>query len=397
MKKYPILYIFLVLLFFFSSGCAVQSDKPITGGSITGVTLNETGAGKNENFLIQVDSDQEQVGLDFWGSMTEGEVTVQVLNKTTQEMVFEKSASGNVSTFNEVISLPKGDYRLLVVWTGPVKATYNLEWQPGKVEIPEITPLVLIPGSGMVLAGLIFLLYGIRKGGWKYALWGGAFWAGTVAIKFLLAMGINKPIYDFVTAKIIGFPGTITYSIYIGILTGITEVLITWLVLRKNKLGQARWPQILSFGLGFGATEAILLGSVNLIGMISSLVMTNQMPVATLRLVAQANNLIYDLAPIVERIFTIGVHLGCSVLIFYAIQRKEMRWFWYSFALKSGIDAVAGYAQLSGQLGSIGFLWCIEVAVIVFGLVGFWVGNKLKPKFLNMEQTQDAVVDQLII
>lgn len=385
MKKYLSFLFLLASLSICLSGCAAQPEVPFQGGSITGVTISETSPGKNANFVISVTEAQKEIGLDFWSALTEGEVVIQVQNKATQEIVFEDTASASATHFNTVLTLPNGEYDLLVVWPGPVTGTYNLEWQPGEIKAPKLSPIILLSGIGMLLVGLAFLIYGIRQGGLKLAVLGGVFWLGTVIVKFMIAALLNPPIYQFLTEKIPGLPGTVIFSIYVGLLTGITEILITWLILSKTKLGQKVWKEILSFSLGFGATEAILLGALSLVSMMSALVMTDQIPVAQLRSIAVANNFLYSLAPILERFFTIGVHLGCNVLIFYSIQKKEMRWFWYSFALKSGIDAIAGYAQMSGQLQSTGFIWTIEAFVILFGLVGFWSARFLKPKIQAQE------------
>jgi uncharacterized membrane protein YhfC len=385
MKKYLSFLLLLATLSLCLSGCTSQPETPFQGGSITGVTLNEMSPGQNANFVISVSEAQKEIGLDFWSTLTKGEVIIQVQNKATQEIVFNETASAPAAKFNTVISLPTGEYDLLVVWQGPVAGTYNLEWQPGKIIVPELSPIILMPGIGMLLVGLAFLIYGIRKGGSKLAILGGAFWMGTVIVKFMIAAGFSSPIYQVLTTNLPGLPGTVIFSIYVGLLTGITEILITWLILSKTKLGQKVWKEILSFSLGFGATEAVLLGALSLVSMISALVMTDQIPVSQLRSFAIANNFLYDLAPILERFFTIGVHLGCNVLIFYSIQKKEIRWFWYSFALKSGLDAIAGYAQMSGQLQSTGFIWIIEAFVILFGLVGFWSARYLKPKILALE------------
>ncbi len=385
MKKYLSFLFLLASLSFYLSGCASQPEAPFQGASITGVTLNETSPGQNANFVISVTEAQKEIGLDFWSTLTKGEVTIQVQNKATQEIVFEETASAPTSHFNTTFSLPTGKYDLLVVWSGPVAGTYNLEWQPGEIKAPDLSPIILLSGIGMLLVGLAFLIWGIREGGAKIALLGGAFWLGTVIVKFIIAALLNPPLYQFLTEKIPGLPGTVIFSIYVGLLTGITEILITWLILRKTKLGQSLWKKILSFSLGFGATEAVLLGALSLVSMISALIMTDQIPVSQLRSIALANNFLYSLAPILERFFTIGIHLGCNVLIFYSIQKKEMHWFWYSFALKSGIDAIAGYAQMSGQLQSTAFIWTIEAFVILFGLVGFWSARFLKPKIQAQE------------
>jgi uncharacterized membrane protein YhfC len=377
----PLFALFLLTL----TGCTAQAEQPIQGGSITNVTLNETSAGQNANFTIPINEAQEDIGLDFWGAFTQGEVSIQVKNKSTQEIVYEKPFSGTSANFNEVITLESGEYDLVVTWDGSVTGTYNLEWQPGKVEIPKISPVVLLSGIGMLIVGFFFLFYGIRVGGKKYALFGSLFWLGTVIIKFLIAGLFNASLYSVISNTFPGLLGTIIFSIYVGLLTGITEVLITWLILRNTNFGQRIWKEILSFSLGFGAIEAIILGAASLFSMIVTLTMIDQIPVSQLRTVAVANHVLYDLAPILERIFTIGIHLGCNVLLFYGVMKKETRWFWYSFALKSGIDTVAGYAQLSGQLQSMGFLWIIELVVVLFGLVGFWVAKYLKPKILAIE------------
>jgi hypothetical protein len=85
------------------------------------------------------------------------------------------------------------------------------------------------------------------------------------------------------------------------------------------------------------------------------------------------NNILYGIAPIVERFFTVWVHIFCCVLVFFAIAKIEARWFWLAFGCKSLLDAVAGYAQTSGIIGSIEGIWVIEGIVVLFGIVS-WLG-----------------------
>jgi uncharacterized membrane protein YhfC len=384
--KSKMLFIWTILIGgLFLSACAAQAAPKIEGAYVTGSTLKETSAGQRDVFNITVKDGQEKTGFDFRGTLTQGEIAFRVVD-ASGNVPYEKRLSGTNYMANESVALPAGDYRLLVVWQGPVTGTYNVEWKPGQVDIPRISPVALVPGLGMLIVGLLFSIYGIRKGGWRYAALGAAFWAGTVIIKFVIASPANGPLYKLVSSILPGLPGTLLFSLYVGLLTGITEVLITWLFLRYTRFGQTVWNKIIAFGLGFGGIEAILLGVNSILGIIAAMTMTNQIPPASLRSIAQANNIIYGLAPILERIFTIGVHLGCNVLLFYAALKMQNKYFWYSFALKSGIDAVAGYAQLSGNLSSTAFLWAIEVAVVLFGLVGFWVTRRLKDPILAMEE-----------
>lgn len=384
-------YLFSLILLFsmvLTAGCTAQETPAPTGGYITGATLTKTEAGEQEYFQIKMDQ-AGTIGLDFWAQFSQGQAAVRIRDTASGELVSEIPLDGTTTKINTKIELPAGNYSLLMGWDAPVNATFSLEWQPGAVELPEITPMVLVSGIGMLLFGLLFLITGARSGGWKFAWLGGGFWAGTVAVKFGLAAVINSPLYQLITNSLPGLPGTILFSLYVGLLTGVTENLITWLVLRGTKLGQAPRGKAFSFSMGFGAIEAILLALLNLVSMISVLSTQSQLPAYSLRTVAASNNLLYDLAPIMERIFTIGVHLGCNVLLFYAVYKKQARWFWASFALKSGIDAVAGFAQISGDLTSITYIWMIEAIVILFGLVGFWLSRKYLPRL--PEKTVETV------
>jgi uncharacterized membrane protein YhfC len=398
MKNKLLFTIISLIILVLTAGCAVEEPAAPSGGYVTGATLNETTPGSNDIFLAKVEDGSSSIGLDVRGTLASGSIIVLVKDETGLP-VFMKNLDTTVIQMTEKIPLQPGSYSISIAWEGPVQATYNLEWAPGEIEVPQVTAMGLIPGAGMLIAGLFFAIYGIRKGGWKYSLLGAAFWAGTVIIKFLIAIALNPTVYKAITGAIPGLTGIILVSIYIGLLTGITEILITWLFLRKTKLGQAVWEKMLSFSLGFGSVEAILLGVSSMVGIITAMTMGSLVPLSTLRQLAVTNNIWYDLAPIVERIFTIGVHLGCTLLLFYAVRKNQGRWFWASFALKSGLDAVAGYAQLSGNLTSVSFLWTIEVMVILFGLAGYgisyWLKNRM-PQVQTLNLTSESVQEEAV-
>ena len=167
---------------------------------------------------------------------------------------------------------------------------------------------------------------------------------------------------------------------YIGALTGVFEVGVAFLVLRLTRLGRATWAQALAFGIGFGVIEAFLLGLNSAIAVTIAVTSPQQLPFATLRSLAQANDLLFGLAPVVERFFFIWIHSFADVLILFAISRKQARWFWLAFWFKTLIEAIASYAQSSGMLNQAGTsllinLWIIEAVVAAWGLIA-WQGTR---------------------
>jgi uncharacterized membrane protein YhfC len=95
-------------------------------------------------------------------------------------------------------------------------------------------------------------------------------------------------------------------------------------------------------------------------------------PFSTVDTIARQNNVLWGLAPIVERLATIFIHILANTLIFYAVVTRQPRWFWLAFAYKTAIDSVAAFAQMTG-IDTLVQVWTIEAVVAVFGVLG-WLG-----------------------
>ncbi len=226
----------------------------------------------------------------------------------------------------------------------------------------------------MILVALGFVIYAVtRRLGWGYMGLGALAWVVTVAVKFVWAVPVNSRIYAALTGMQPGAVGAGLFDLYVGLLTGLTEVAIVWLVMRYTRLGQVGWERALAFGVGFGAIEALLLGLGSVTAALLGMLAPQMIPSEVLAQLAVMNNVLYGIAPIVERFFTVWVHIFANVLIFLAVARMQARWFWLAFWFKTLIDAVAGYAQTSGILASIEGIWAIEAVVVVFGVLG-WLG-----------------------
>jgi len=377
--KHPERIILLVafIIALLLAGCS-QANNSGAGsliGSVQGQHIEKTSAGEELFFTIAIDQSfidaGQPIAIRAAGTVESGWLRI-IFRDPDGNIAWDPGEFGGDFTVNTFYQPPStGNYRLGVAWKDATTATYDVSYQG-----EQLTPLALAPGLGMILVAIAFIIYSLRKGGtWSYLGLGALAWTVTVAIKMLIALVANAPIYQALyNPDSLWAPGSILFYLYIGALTGLTEVLLTWLVLRYTRLGRAPWNKAFAFGAGFGAFEALLLGLSSLFGMLVGLLAPQTLPAAAIGSMLQANNLLFDLAPIVERIATIFVHILCNVLLFYAIATRRSRWLWVSFVFKTLLDSVAGFAQLWG-VGTIERIWIIEAVIIIFGILG-WGGTR---------------------
>ncbi len=247
--------------------------------------------------------------------------------------------------------------------------------------IVTVSPVALLGGIGMIVVAFCFIGYAVvRRLGIKYLLLGAVAWVVTVAIKFAFAIPFNAPILGALTRLLSSNAGTIVFDLYVGVLTGMTEVLLVWLVMRYTRLGHVTWKSALSFGIGFGAVEALLLGVGSVATIVAAILAPQSIPSPALSQLAAANNPLLGLAPIVERVSTILVHIFANVLIFYGVARAQWRWFWLAFSMKSLLDAWAAFGQLSGMTATLEQIWVLEAGLVVFGILSafgcWWIAHR---------------------
>lgn len=243
-----------------------------------------------------------------------------------------------------------------------------------------LPPLALLSGIGMIVVALSFAVYvGRRRLGWGALGLGALAWAVTVALKFAWAIPLNPPIYSALSQALpsLGVP---LFTLYVGALTGIFEVGLVALLLSHIRPAGFAWPATLAFGIGFGAIEALLLGVSSLSSTLASMLICMVHPLAP-EVAARLGNILWVLAPVVERLATIFIHTCSSVLIFYAVSTRQARWFWLAFGYKAAVDAVAAaFVHING-VDTLGRAWAFEAMMILFGLAG-WLGLRwLAPRY----------------
>jgi uncharacterized membrane protein YhfC len=372
MKKLGIC-IGLSILLLGLAGCGAE-PPPTEGGSISG-TKQEDEAGSIVLFTIQVEQAGDPVGIDFRGVVS-GTVRVQLTSAEGTVIWQEEVGSTGPLAVNTAVEPPApGEYQLGIAWDGPMQMQYELQWKPGAIEVPTVPPLALMSGIGMVVVAIGFVIYVIvtRQTDWKYLGLGALGWIATVLLKFAWAASANPTVYNGLTETLPEAAAMPVFYVYVGALTGVFEVVGVWLALRYTRLGQeTTWRRALSFGIGFGAVEALLLGISSTASTVMAMTTPELFPLGTLEQIAQASNPLYGLAPIVERFSTILVHMFSNALIFYTVAQKQSRWLWLAFAYKTLLDTAAALGQMTG-LSTLAALWAIEAFVVVWGALG-WLG-----------------------
>lgn len=240
---------------------------------------------------------------------------------------------------------------------------------------------ILLPGVGMILVALTFVAYAlIRRLGFRHLLFGALAWGVTVALKIGWAGSVNAGVHQALTTWLPEQLGLLVFEVYVGLLTGVFEVALLWIFLSRTRFGRTPWSTALSFGIGFGSVEALLLGVSSLASALAALRSPDLLPPSALAQIGQAANPLFGLAPVVERVAAIFLHIFACVLIFYAIRAGEKRWFWAAFFYKSAMDTVAAFAQFWG-VATLAHLWTIEGVIVLFGLVGVWGIRRISARY----------------
>ena len=345
--------------------------------SVEGSQLTAAEAGEQFYFNILVDEgmieENVPIKIRVSGNVQSGSLRFELRDPSGQA-VWNSGTIGpgdfSISTAYDLSSVQTGTYQLGIVYSEDISATYNLDWHAIK-----LGPGILLPGAGMVLVALAFVLYAARRRwlGWRYLGLGVVFWVLTVLLKFAFAIPINPVVFRVlgVSQENLFSPGNLTAYFYIGALTGIFEAGLAYLILRKIRWGNATWNQALAFGMGFGVIEALLLGFANLFSSVVGLTSPTVLPVASLGSLAHNATFSMGLAPVIERLSVIFAHIFACVLIFYSIAGGEAKWTWLAVLYKTLLDTPAGFAAFWG-VGTAGKLWTIEAIVAIFGLIGLW-------------------------
>ena len=216
---------------------------------------------------------------------------------------------------------------------------------------------------------------------------------------FLFAIVLEKPIQNvLVFPQVMGLPDhaaaqyinsrLILWAFIVGLFPGVFEEtgrLVAYkTVLKKQKNRETA----ISYGIGHGGFEVMLILGMTYVSYISLAFMINSGVVGTVieearakapGSVAQVYTIAEQLAVfsggdlligIVERIFAVMFHIGASILVFYACKDKTKFWLYpLAIVLHTALDGIAALTMV-GVLTIPG--WTLEIIVALFGSIVFF-------------------------
>jgi uncharacterized membrane protein YhfC len=228
--------------------------------------------------------------------------------------------------------------------------------------------------------GLMIYLTRQFKRGWRL------FWIG--AATFVFSQVLHIPFNTLVTPVLSQFSfialpvvvQNILLSVFLGLSAGVFEELSRYVMYRWWAKDARSWGGGLLTGTGHGGIEAIILGLLVLYGYIQMLIVRG-MDISTLVTSDQVELVKAQIQTFwsvpwymtmlgaLERLYTIPLHLACSVLVLQTFTRKKIWWVGLAVLYHTLVDGVAvfvsqiGFSPLAIE-GIIGIFAIISMLVI---------------------------------
>lgn len=235
----------------------------------------------------------------------------------------------------------------------------------------------------MIALPVALTIYLTRKYslGWRY------FWigAGTMIFSQVLHIPFNiivNPIFSkpiFILFPIIW--QNIFLAIFLGFSAGLFEELSRYIMFRWWAKEARSWSTGMLAGAGHGGIEAVILGILVLYGYVQMMILRgvdistviSPEKVEMVKTQVQA----YWSAPwpmtllgAIERLFTIPLHLACSVLVLQTFLRNNYRWIICAIFYHALVDGLAVFLMKSGVStysieGIIGIFAVLSIGIVI--------------------------------
>ena len=211
-----------------------------------------------------------------------------------------------------------------------------------------------------------------RNARWKAFLIGIAVFAVT---QLLIRIPLLNLLQNTAWFQIFTMTQTELYFILLAFSAGLFEEAGRYFGIRLFlKSDLLTWENGIVFGLGHGGIEAFWLAGIPYTSLIAETVAGKN--TALLLTTPSA----YFLLGGLERILAVLLHIGFSMLVFYAVKQRKTLYLLYAVAAHTLVDAAAVFMAQSGLSA-----WVLEGILAVFAALAVWLTIKMKSKINESE------------
>ncbi|MGG6431930.1 YhfC family intramembrane metalloprotease [Anoxybacillus sp. D401a] len=231
------------------------------------------------------------------------------------------------------------------------------------------------------------IIYGRKKGwlSWK------AFGVGLlifVLFSQVLEKGMHILVIDPSGTSLKGTSSVWAFVAYGALAAGVFEEIGRYVGFRFMLKNNRTYGDGLSFGLGHGGMEAVLISAFSAVNMmvISQLVQTGQFDqvasslpatqVEMLRTILNQPDWMYVLGGI-ERTFAIAIHVALSLLVLYGVRKGQFRYVVYAILIHALIDVVPALYQVK----IISNVWIVETILAFIAIASLVFIRRIAEKF----------------
>jgi uncharacterized membrane protein YhfC len=237
----------------------------------------------------------------------------------------------------------------------------------------------------------IIVLFYLRRNGllsWK-ALGVGAL----VFILFaqVLEAGVHTLMIDKTTMRLKFTDNPYIFAVYGALMAGVFEEVGRYLGFKTLLKKETELKHGLSLGLGHGGIESILIGTLTAVNIIVYAVMINSgtfmsnIPPDQTATMAQIKETLINtpyymyIVSGLERVMALTAHIGLTMIVFYGIRLKQIRYLFYAILLHALLDMVPALTQIQ----IVKSVWVAEGFVFIFAIFFGIVAYRIATKFLG--------------
>ncbi len=241
----------------------------------------------------------------------------------------------------------------------------------------QVNPFLLFSGLGMITIGFSPILYWwrVKKAQFRYFAFGGVAWLAAILVKGLMDLTVSNGLYGFIHSLYSENIFLLLTGLYIGLRTGLLENFFQYVFVLKTKLRKGLFNESFAFGLGFGCTEAFLLGVgsfINLLMFILFPEIINYVPEqqrqAVLKQLTMSTWVVF--APIIERGSAILIHLFSTLLVVLSVRKAERFFLLAAVLYKTILDGSIPFLRANVNTLTLTGIYLIEVFITILGVIG---------------------------